>query len=45
MKNNLENAGVKTIDNYLFINFKRGKIADGEQNIDNFIKTVLKTKK
>jgi len=45
MKNNLENAGVKTVDNSLFINFKKGKIADGEQNIDNFIKTVLKTKK
>ena len=45
MRNDLENLGVKTVDNSLFINFRRGKIADGEQNIDNFVKTVLKTKK
>ena len=42
MRNNLKNAGIKTVDNYLAINFKRGKIVDGEQNIDNFVKTVIK---
>ena len=42
MKNNLENAGIKTVENYLLINFKRGQIKDGEQNIDNFVKNILK---
>ena len=41
IRNNLENAGIKTAYNFLAINFKRGKIADGEQNIDNFVKEVL----
>ena len=42
IKNNLENAGIKTVDNYLALHFKRGQIVDGEQNIDNFVNTVLK---
>ncbi|MCJ7571033.1 MAG: flavodoxin family protein [Candidatus Thermoplasmatota archaeon] len=42
MKNNLENVGIKTVENYLLINFKRGQIVDGEQNIDDFVNTVLK---
>ena len=42
MKNNLQDAGVKTDENYLLINFKRGQIKDGEQNIDNFVKNILK---
>jgi flavodoxin len=42
MKNNLENTGIKTVENYLLLNFKRGQMADGEQNIDNFVNTVLK---
>ena len=42
MINNLENTGIKKLDNFLAINFKRGKIVDGEQNIDNFVKTVIK---
>ena len=42
MKNNLENAGIKTIDNYLFLNFSRGQIKDGEQNIDNFVNNIIK---
>jgi len=42
MRNNLEKTGIKTVDNYLFINFKRGKIVDGEQNIDNFVNMILK---
>lgn len=42
IKNNLENVGVKVIDNYLALQMKKGQIIDGEQNIDNFVKTVLK---
>jgi flavodoxin len=42
MKNNLEKAGLKTFDSYLALRFKRHKIIDGEQNIDNFVNTVLK---
>jgi flavodoxin len=45
IKNNLENVGVKTIDNYLALHMRKEQIVDGEQNIDNFIKTVMKTKK
>jgi len=41
IRNNLLNAGIKTTDSFLALNFKRGKIVDGEQNIDNFVKTVL----
>jgi len=42
MRNNLENAGIKTFDSFLQLQFRRGKIVDGEQNIDNFVKTVMK---
>ena len=33
----------KTVENYLLINFRRGKITDGEQNIDNFVNSILKS--
>ena len=42
MKNNFEQKGIKTVDPYLTILFKRGQMVDGEQNIDNFINTCLK---
>jgi len=42
MKNNLEKTGLKTVDNILALQFKRGKLVDGEQNIDNFVNTILK---
>ena len=42
IKNNLESAGIKTIDNYLLLQMKKEKIVGGGQNIDNFVKTVLK---
>ena len=42
IRNNLKNAGIKSADNFLAINFKRGKITDGEQNIDDFVKNILK---
>jgi len=42
IKNNLESAGIKTVDNYLALKMKKEQIVDGEQNIDNFVKTVLK---
>jgi len=41
-KTNMKNAGVKTVDNYLSLQMKKEKIVDGEQNIDSFVKTVLK---
>jgi flavodoxin len=41
IKNNLEKAGLKTFDSFLALQFTRGKLVDGEQNIDNFVKTVL----
>jgi flavodoxin len=42
IKNNLEKAGLKTFDNFLALQFTRGKLVDGEQTIDNFINSVLK---
>jgi flavodoxin len=42
MKNNLEEAGIKSFNSFLALKFKRGKLVDGEQNIDNFVNTVLK---
>ena len=42
IKNNLEQAGLKTFDSFLALQFTRGKLVDGEQNIDNFVNTVLK---
>ena len=42
IKNNLEKAGIKTFDSFLALQFTRGKLVDGEQNIDNFVNTVLK---
>jgi len=44
IKNNLEKAGLKTFDSFLALQFTRGKLVDGEQNIDNFVNTVLKIK-
>jgi len=42
IKNNLESIGLKTVDNYLALKMKKERIIDGEHNIDNFVKTVLK---
>ena len=44
MRKNLEALGIKTIDNFLAINFKRGKIVDGEQNIDKYVNSLMKFK-
>lgn len=41
IKNNLESAGIKTIDGYLFLKMKKERITDGEQNIDNFVNSIL----
>jgi flavodoxin len=40
---NLKNAGISPVEDYLLINFKRHQIADGQQNIDKFVNTVLKS--
>jgi len=42
IKNSLENIGLKTTDVFLALNFKKGEIIDGEQNIDNFVKNLFK---
>jgi flavodoxin len=42
IKNNLEKAGLKTFDNFLALQFTRGKLVDGEQTIDNFVNSILK---
>ena len=42
MKNNLKHAGIKPFSSFLALKFRRGKLIDGEQNIDNFVNTVLK---
>ena len=45
IKNNLENTGLQTFDNYLALNFKKGRIFDGEQNIDTFVNKCLENNK
>jgi flavodoxin len=43
IRNSLEKkTGMKTFDSFLVLQFKRRKLVDGEQNIDNFVNTVLK---
>jgi len=42
MKNTLENAGIKTVEDYLLITFKRHQMVDGQQNIDTFVNRLLK---
>jgi flavodoxin len=42
IKNDLEKVGMKTTDNYLALKTKKGKIIDGQDNIDNFVNTILK---
>jgi flavodoxin len=42
IKNNLEKAGLKPFDSFLALQFTRGKLVNGEQNIDTFVNTVVK---
>ena len=42
IKNSLKDAQGKLVDSFLALNFKKGQIVDGEQNIDNFVNEVLK---
>jgi flavodoxin len=42
IKNNLEKTGIKTFDSFLALQFKRGKLVDGDQNIDTFVNNFLK---
>ena len=42
IKNNLEGKGAKTNDNFLALMMKKGQITDGEQNIDDFVKNIIK---
>lgn len=41
MNNNLEKAGLNPFTQFLALKFRKGKLLDGEQNIDTFIDTVL----
>jgi flavodoxin len=42
MKNTVTQAGAKSIDAFLAVNFKRGRLTDGQQHIDAFITNCLK---
>lgn len=42
MRNTLQKVGIKAVDSYLALNFKRGRLVDGGQHIDNFISRILK---
>jgi len=42
MRNTLQKVGTKAVDSYLALNFKRGRLVDGEQHIDNFLSHILK---
>jgi flavodoxin len=42
IKNYLEVEGINTFDDFLALQFKKGKLVDGEQNIDTFINKCLK---
>lgn len=42
IKDNLESLGVKTNDNFLALRMKDEQIIEGKENMDNFVKTVLK---
>jgi len=42
IKNNFEKAGLKAFDGFLALQFRREKLVDGEQNIDSFVKNVMK---
>ncbi len=41
MRQTFEQVGINVVENYLLINFKRGRIADGEQDIDTFVHAIL----
>lgn len=42
VKTNLEQAGLSSVDAFLALNYGRGRLADGEQNIDSFVNACLK---
>jgi len=42
LSNDLGKAGLKIVGSALLLQMKKEKIVDGEENIDNFVKTVLK---
>ncbi|KYK24540.1 hypothetical protein AYK25_06190 [Thermoplasmatales archaeon SM1-50] len=43
MNKNLENAELPPVDSFLAMQFRRGKLIDGAQNIDTFVNTVLES--
>jgi flavodoxin len=44
MRQNITNAGMMPLDHFLALNYKRGKLVDGEQHIDTFVDAVMNTK-
>ena len=42
MKTDVEKAGMKKVDNFLFLQFRRGKLIDGQQHVDHFVDAILK---
>ncbi len=43
LKEDFDNLGIKTIDNHLIIQMKKEEIIDGLQNIDGFVKNIMKS--
>ena len=41
MKEDLNNLGLKTTDNFISIRMKKEKILEGEQNIDDFVSKLI----
>jgi len=41
-KNTFQSLGTKPVDTYLLLTYKRGRLTDGEQNIDSFVNRILK---
>lgn len=42
IENDLKNIGFKIDDNFLALRMKKEQITEGQQNIDNFVKNILK---
>jgi flavodoxin len=44
INNNFKQAGIKTVDAFLTLNYRRGHLADGQQHIDAFVNNCLGNK-
>ena len=41
IRNNFEQAGITSIDGFLTLNYRRGRLVDGQQHIDAFVSNCL----